>query len=924
MQLNLSRTQKIVTAVLAVSLTAVIGFFALQQNRAPQSNSPNNAATSIQDQLISLADEVLANHRRLVALLDGEAQLDAAQRQVVSSVGHQLFHHNLNRMNALLEAAAPEQGLEERLGAVAALLDRIETERSWYDADRLAFKDFLTRLGERYARSQTIAGLKLARRIDDDLTVLNEIEKAYDKELKDIFGRFAQRGITLQREKWASYAAFVKSLYSREQIFKDYAVILPAPSETPPIKPEDLPKQPSKESGKELFGAGLPAKTVLLTFDDGPHGRYTDEILEILKRYQAQAVFFHLGRNLGSVDAQGQVKAGPGMATAKRVLQAGHVLANHSYSHSQMPKLQTADMQREAADTEALLNATGRTPSALFRFPYGARNAQTLSALDALKLRSMMWNIDSMDWADPVPKSIAQRVLDQVSQYGRGIVLFHDIQAKTVQALPAVLDQLAAEGYRFASWKDGQFSVGDAKPVQAPAASNGDTLYRESHALIVGIDAYEKWPQLKHAVKDAQAVREALVSRFGFKPERITTLLDKEATRANVLRALNDKLADAKAVKRDDRVFVFFAGHGATRKLSSGRDVGYLIPVDAPLTDYASDAISMPQLQEVAEALSAKHVLFVLDACYSGLGLTRGASNNYLADNARRIGRQMITAGGADQTVADDGPAGHSVFTWTLLQALAGKADANNDGFITSTELAAYISPAVAAISRQTPAFGSLPGSEGGEFVFELPLAKEGISSDTRQLDAISAKLNAQLDAARDQATAPAPTTAGKPANAPNAQVTVTDLEGKTSQLVISSAPASGLSAKALAQRANERGMVLYRERRYDESEQAFTEALKLYPDYALAANNLGFIYYKRNKPTEAARWYTRALELDPTRAIAYLNLGDAYLLAKDDAAAAKAYATFTSLSPTHVRSASLKTWGESPDKAQNRPAPAP
>ncbi|MGR6743514.1 hypothetical protein, partial [Aeromonas veronii] len=80
-----------------------------------------------------------------------------------------------------------------------------------------------------------------------------------------------------------------------------------------------------------------------------------------------------------------------------------------------------------------------------------------------------------------------------------------------------------------------------------------------------------------------------------------------------------------------------------------------------------------------------------IDACYSGLGLTRGGSpaadSNFARTNARRIGRQMMTAGGADQQVADDGPGGHSVFTWTLLQALSGKADLNGDGLITATEL---------------------------------------------------------------------------------------------------------------------------------------------------------------------------------------------------------------------------------------------
>ena len=66
--------------------------------------------------------------------------------------------------------------------------------------------------------------------------------------------------------------------------------------------------------------------------------------------------------------------------------------------------------------------------------------------------------------------------------------------------------------------------------------------------------------------------------------------------------------------------------------------------------------------------------------------------------------RRLTRPGGADQQVADDGPGGHSVFTWTVLQALSGKADLNGDGVITATELAAYVAPAVSAIAAMRSA----------------------------------------------------------------------------------------------------------------------------------------------------------------------------------------------------------------------------
>ncbi|MCP3995175.1 MAG: polysaccharide deacetylase family protein, partial [bacterium] len=67
----------------------------------------------------------------------------------------------------------------------------------------------------------------------------------------------------------------------------------------------------------------------------------------------------------------------------------------------------------------------------------------------------MLWNIDSRDWADPVPHSIAARVITDVRKLNRGVILFHDIQGRTVEALPLVLETLQAEGFRFVLW-DGE------------------------------------------------------------------------------------------------------------------------------------------------------------------------------------------------------------------------------------------------------------------------------------------------------------------------------------------------------------------------------------------------------------------------------------------------------------------------------------
>ena len=335
----------------------------------------------------------------------------------------------------------------------------------------------------------------------------------------------------------------------------------------------------------------------------------------------------------------------------------------------------------------------------LFRPPYGAANEDILAEIQADKMKTIIWNIDSEDWADPVPNSVAQRVITDVEKQKRGIILFHDIHKVGLDALPLVIETLKADGYKFASWNGTSFVLPDSRgePIKVAADPSAVQPYHESWAAIIGIDNYLNWQKLQYAANDALGVRDLLIQKYNFKSDHVFTLLNNDATRQNILSLLGDKLGDPKIVQREDRVLVFYAGHGATRKLASGRELGYIIPVDAGLTNYEGSAISMTNFQDISEAIPAKHLLFIMDSCYSGLALTRGgglpSSQNYFNEISRREARQMFTAGGADQQVADNGPNGHSVFTWTLLQGLDGRADLNGDGVITASELATYVIP---------------------------------------------------------------------------------------------------------------------------------------------------------------------------------------------------------------------------------------
>jgi uncharacterized caspase-like protein/peptidoglycan/xylan/chitin deacetylase (PgdA/CDA1 family) len=858
-------------------------------SRKPGTPAPQAAAGPGMNVSAISADlgRMLDAYRKMIVLTLDDEKLSEAGRARTHEVGQQLFHENQERTARVDDALAKllASGDPRRFDAAGSLLDYVESGEGLYDADRLAFRELMQSLLGYVAKDSSLPAIKLHKRVSEDLDALAEIERNYEKEIRAVFGRYESRSIALKREKWDSYTAYLKTLYQRDRILKDYGVVLPYPSKPEPAEPSPPPQaqQPQKDED-EIFGKALPKKTIVLTFDDGPHRRYSEEIAAILKQYNAPAVFFSVGRNIGSLDANGAAHLGAGAAVSRKLMADGYVLANHSLTHAQLSKQSGDGLKAEILGTDTLLRAVNPQRSSLFRFPYGARNKEGMHMLADAHLKSVMWNIDSLDWADPVPSSIAERVLRSVDKEGRGIILFHDIHERTVKALPLVLEKLAAEGYQFAGWDGSTFKVsGSTTPAPVPRAAA--TGYANSWAILVGIDEYKKWPRLQYAVRDAEGVGQVLVQKFGFAPERVITLKNEQATRAGILGAFHDLMERGKAaggLQPNDRVFMFFAGHGATRKLSSGRDLGYIVPSDADPDNLATDAIPMTEIQNIAESLPAKHELFVMDACYSGLGLTRGGANaSFLRENGRRLGRQMLTAGGTDQLVSDGGPNGHSVFTWTLLQGLGGKADLNGDGLITATELAAYVAPAVSSVSQQTPAFGSLPGSEGGDFVFELPEETEFLNTGTAQLSNDAIALNTKLDAK---------------ASAPSSTVVVKDLQGGTATIT---APAAvPVSNRQQAQRANDHGLQLYKEKQYAQAEVQFTEALKLRPNFALAANNLGFVFYKQEKFAEAARWFENAIKMDPSRAIAYMNLGDAYARAGQGDKAKTAYGTYLELAP--------------------------
>ncbi|MBI5592549.1 MAG: caspase family protein [Deltaproteobacteria bacterium] len=263
------------------------------------------------------------------------------------------------------------------------------------------------------------------------------------------------------------------------------------------------------------------------------------------------------------------------------------------------------------------------------------------------------------------------------------------------------------------------------------------THYTNSRALVIGIDQYRNASPLSYAVSDAEEIRDVLVSDLAFPNENITYLVDCEASKENILRSFMRFTADDMGL--DERILIFFAGHGHTRTGIRG-EVGYLVPYDADMTDF-STFIRWDELTRNAELIRAKHMLFVMDACYGGLALTRSlhaGSTRFLKDMMLRYSRQVLTAGKADEVVSDSGGPlpNHSVFTGHLIEGLCGKA-ATENGVITASGLMSYVYGKVAndKNSNQTPHYGYFDGD--GDFVLQAPQLSELEKADNKDIDSL-------------------------------------------------------------------------------------------------------------------------------------------------------------------------------------------
>ncbi len=391
------------------------------------------------DRVAAAADEIVGNFRRMIVLNEA-----AGRTRDLTQAGQLLFFRNRELTAQLVaDILAPPPADSDR--RIVALLELIESRTDWRDVDKLALLGVVNETRVRLPVTHPQAA-----HLNNARDAIVAIRAGYNNE---ITAALAQRPLDARkRPGWDAYVAFLHEQYPRARVMEELKAQLPASEQraTPSPKGQALVENALRD---EWNDGGLPPKTLLLTFDDGPHARYTAEILRILDHYKVKAIFFQVGQNLG-VMRDGRAEVTRNVNVVEALLRGGHVIANHTYTHPVLPKLTDAQVDDEIDTTQALLLAiapqSGRAP--LFRPPYGARNPLVLAEIADRGLRSVIWNIDSRDWADPIPQSIAQRVFDEAGRQGRGIILMHDIHGRTVQALPRIIEGLLQRGFRFAHW----------------------------------------------------------------------------------------------------------------------------------------------------------------------------------------------------------------------------------------------------------------------------------------------------------------------------------------------------------------------------------------------------------------------------------------------------------------------------------------
>lgn len=177
-------------------------------------------------------------------------------------------------------------------------------------------------------------------------------------------------------------------------------------------------------------------KCIAITFDDGPHGKTTERLLDELKRLDVKATFFLIGENVAESDENA--------ALVKRMHDEGHLIGNHSYSHINIKETGRDNALLEIEKTNQIISGITGESVRYIRPPYGLYDE---SFLDCVDMVPVLWNIDPVDWDTTDVSKIVDNVTKNAAD--RGIILMHDCYESSVTAAVEIIERLRDRGYIF-------------------------------------------------------------------------------------------------------------------------------------------------------------------------------------------------------------------------------------------------------------------------------------------------------------------------------------------------------------------------------------------------------------------------------------------------------------------------------------------
>ena len=180
-------------------------------------------------------------------------------------------------------------------------------------------------------------------------------------------------------------------------------------------------------------GAVLETRKIALTFDDGPHSVYTEEMLNVLEEAEVPATFFLLGQNI-----EGREEL------VQKIAEKGHLIGNHTMDHVQLNH-QTYEkaLEQIRASNQVISQITGQTP-VYIRPPFGEWSKELQEEVD---MTAVLWDVDPVDWKVKNTETVVKRILKNARD--GDIILLHDVYGTSVDAALEIVDQMRAEGYEF-------------------------------------------------------------------------------------------------------------------------------------------------------------------------------------------------------------------------------------------------------------------------------------------------------------------------------------------------------------------------------------------------------------------------------------------------------------------------------------------